>query len=281
MKIIKCKKPLKLKNNGNLEFVFIGTGTALGKKLFHNNCIIIKGDTHILVDFGMTGPEALRESVGLDVLDIDNILITHSHADHIGGLEYLALSRRYSGNNNQNNKLKLISTSEYRNILWEMSLRGGMEWNETNKSGKPLTFNDYFEQIKPKVISESPRLIVRTEFEGIKIDMFRTLHIPENAKTFADAFLTFGIFVDNRVLFTADTKYDKSLIDMYADKSEIIFHDSSFEPNPVHASVFQLRQLPKNIKKKIYLMHYGDDWKKHDVSDFAGLAKQGYRYIFD
>ncbi|MBI5323911.1 MAG: MBL fold metallo-hydrolase [Ignavibacteriae bacterium] len=279
MKIIKCKKPLKLKNSGKLEFVFIGTGTALGKKLFHNNCIIIKGNSHILVDFGMTGPEALRESAGLDVLDIENIIITHSHADHIGGLEYLALSRKYS--RNKNNKLKLISTSEYRNILWEMSLRGGMEWNETNKSGKPLTFSDYFEHIKPKVISESPRLVVGIEFQGIKIEMFRTLHIPENAETFADAFLTFGIFVDNHVLFTADTKYDKSLIDMYAHKSEVIFHDASFEPNPVHASVQQLRKLPKNIKKKIYLMHYGDDWAKYDVSDFAGIARQGYRYIFD
>ncbi|TAL70823.1 MAG: MBL fold metallo-hydrolase [Bacteroidetes bacterium] len=281
MKILKCNNPLKLKNKGNLEFVFIGTGTALGKKLFHNNCIMIKGDTHILVDFGMTGPEALRKSAGLAVLDIENILITHSHADHIGGLEYLALSKRYSVNNTHNNKLKLISTSEYRNILWEMSLRGGMEWNETNKSGKPLTFSDYFEHVKPKVISESPRLIVGTDFQGIKIEMFRTLHIPENAETFADAFLTFGIFVDNRVLFTADTKFDKSLIDLYGHKSEVIFHDSSFELNPVHASVQQLRQLPKTIKKKIYLMHYGDDWKKHNISDFGGLAKQGYRYIFD
>ncbi len=281
MKIIKCEKPLKLTNSGKLEFVFIGTGTALGKKLFHNNCIIIKGDTHILIDFGMTGPEALRKSAGLDVLDIENILITHSHADHIGGLEYLALSRRYSGNNNQNNKLKLITTSEYRNILWEMSLRGGMEWNESNKSGMPLKFSDYFEHIKPKVISKSPRLRAVVDFQGVHIELFRTLHIPDNAETLAEAFLTFGIYVDNRILFTADTKFDKELINLYANKSEVIFHDASFQLNPVHASIQQLRKLPKNIKKKMYLMHYGDDWKKHDIFDFAGLARQGYRYIFE
>ena len=282
MKILKCKKPLKLRNSGKLEFVFIGTGTALGRKLYQNNCIIIKGNTHILVDFGMTGPVALKKLAGLDVTEINNILITHSHSDHIGGLEYLALSKRYYVNSNQNNsKLKIITTPEYRDILWDMSLRGGLEWNESNKSGKPLTYADYFETIYPKVISKKPRLILGIDFQDIHIEMFRTLHIPDNAVTLAEAFLTFGIFVDNRIMFSADTKFDKELFDLYADRSEVMFHDASLQPNPVHASIQQLRTLPKKFKEKMYLMHYGDDYTKHDVSDFAGFTRQGYRYIFD
>lgn len=162
-----------------------------------------------------------------------------------------------------------------------MSLSGGMEWNETNKDGKPLTFSDYFEIINPKVISESPRLTLGVDFRDLHIEMFRTLHIPDNAETLAEAFMTFGIFVDNRVLFTADTKFDRELIDLYADKSELIFHDASFNPNPVHASIQELRKLPEKVREKMYLMHYGDDWEKQDVSGFAGLARQGYRYIMD
>lgn len=282
MKVVKCKKPLSLKNDGNLEVVFIGTGTAFGKVLFNNNFFLIKGDTHLLVDFGMTGPQALRKSVGLDVGDITNLLITHSHADHIGGLEYLALFHRYvTSGGSSNQKLKMIIWEEYEEILWNMSLRGGMEWNETNSDGKAMNFYDYFEPIRPKLITKAPRLTLEIDFEGIHLELYGTNHIPQNAKTQKQAFITFGLFIDNRVMITADTKFDTNLIKKYENKSEVIFHDCSFFKNPVHSSIQELRTLSPEIRKKIFLMHYGDDWRNHNVDDFKGLTKQGYRYIFE
>ncbi len=282
MKIIKCKKPLSLKNEGKLEIMFIGTGTAFGKDLFNNNFIIVKGDTHLMVDLGMTGPIALKSVAGLDVSDIENVFITHSHADHIGGIEYLALFHRYVTNRlSDKNKLKMIISEEYQEILWNLSLRGGMEWNETSSSGEKLVFEDYFEPIRPKVVSNSPRTTLEIDFEGIHLEIFGTNHIPENAKTQQQAFTTYGLFIDNRLMISGDTKFDTKLIKKYSDKSEIIFHDASFFPNPVHASVQELKTLNSEVKKKIYLMHYGDDWKNYDASDFGGLVKQGYRYIFE
>lgn len=279
MKIEKLHKPLSLKNDGNLEIVFIGCGTAFGKVLYNNNLIVIKGDTHLLIDFGMTGPIALRENTGLEVSDIENILITHSHADHIGGLEYLALFNRYVAQKFMNKpKLKMIISEDYEKILWNMSLRGGMEWNETSTSNKRLTFQDYFIPVRPRLISVKPRLIQDIDFEGINLEIFGTNHIPENAETQADAFITYGVFIDNRIFISGDTKFDLRLIEKYADKSEFIFHDSSFSPNPVHSSIEELRTLPANVKEKIYLMHYGDNWQDQDITGFAGLVKEGYRY---
>ena len=60
------------------------------------NCIYVGSETtHLLVDVGISGK---RTEAGLNTLDIsprdlDGILITHEHADHIVGLGVLA--RKY------------------------------------------------------------------------------------------------------------------------------------------------------------------------------------------
>lgn len=281
MNIKKVRKNLKLSNDGNLEIVFIGCGTAFGKKLFNNNFILIKGSTHLLVDFGMTGPQALRESTGLDVSDIENIFISHSHADHIGGLEYLALINRYFSQKTFNRpKINMIISKEFEKILWNNSLKGGMEWNEKDPLGKLLKFSDYFKTIRPKPIYDNNRSSMKINFQGINIEIFETNHIPEKARSHHEAFHSYGLFVDNRILITCDTKFDRELLEFYNPYTEYIFHDTAFEDNPVHASLKELKKLPKKIKEKMFLMHYEDNWEDQNIDGFAGLVKQGYRYIF-
>lgn len=60
------------------------------------NCIYVGSDaTHLLVDVGISGKRTesgLRE-LGLSGRDIDGILITHEHSDHISGLAVMA--RKY------------------------------------------------------------------------------------------------------------------------------------------------------------------------------------------
>ena len=80
------KKPLQLTNDGTLTLFFIGIGSAFTKAYYQTNLLIIKGEDHLMIDCGTKTPQALHE-LGVNIWDIRNFFITHSHADHIGGLE--------------------------------------------------------------------------------------------------------------------------------------------------------------------------------------------------
>ncbi len=281
MRIEALNAPLSLRNSGELELVFIGVGSAFTRTLHHTNFLIIKGDDHVLVDFGTTGPPALL-SCGVDLSAIQVLLPTHSHCDHIGGIEQLALWNRYVGVPSMGaQKLKVIINDEYERILWNMSLRGGMEWNEVNEDGASLSFQDYFDPIRPQHVSSDPREISRVRIGSIDLELFATNHIPEQARNANAAFPTYGLVVDGRVFVSGDTKFDIDLLDMYASKVEYLFHDTAFAPNPVHASIQELRTLAPELKQRMFLVHYGDAFEQQDVSGFAGLTKKAHRYIFD
>ncbi|MFO8015813.1 MAG: MBL fold metallo-hydrolase [Candidatus Woesearchaeota archaeon] len=60
-----------------------------------NSCLLEDKDTSILVDAGKSGKEieSRMNSIGRSAEDLDGILVTHSHQDHIAGAG--VLSRRY------------------------------------------------------------------------------------------------------------------------------------------------------------------------------------------
>lgn len=275
-------EPLKLTNNGELELFFLGVGSAFALKHFQSNLFIIKGDTHILVDFGMTGPMALEKTAGLEPTDVRLVLPTHSHADHVGGIECLGLMNRYVGQRIFGHpKTRMIITPEYQRILWDQTLRGGLEWNEEpTGDGRKLSMGDFFDIIVPRWKTHQPREIFEIEVGEIHLEMFRTTHIPEQSKNWEASFISYGLFINNRIFFSGDTKFDRALIELYADRSEIMFHDVQFFLGAVHAPLADLRTLSAGIKKKMHLHHYADTWAEQDIEGFAGFVQQGVRYIF-
>lgn len=267
-------------NRGELSLTFIGAGSAFTKKYFQNNLLIVKGDAHLLVDCGTRTPEALG-LLGLSVTKIRNYLITHSHADHIGGLEEVMLLNRYAAHQ----KATLVATERLRRILWSMSLRGGAAYNERHDR-KILELDDFWNYITPKPVPGGRRELCEADVGGIKIRLFRTMHTPDSAKDWRSSFLSYGLIIDGRVLFTSDTRYDPALIrDLDEEyRFEAIFHDCQLFTGGVHASLEELAGLPQPIRAKTRLMHYGDNidafaGRVRELG-FAGIAEQWVSYAF-
>jgi len=271
---------VSLTNDGRLSLFFVGAGSAFSKKYYQNNLLIVKGNDHLLVDCGTRAPEALSQ-LGIPVTKIANYLITHSHADHIGGLEEVMLLNRYVAKR----KPSILVADRYRRFLWKNSLLGGAAFNE--RSGRRwLRFEDFWNRIPVSKVAGADRERQIAMVGGIEIQLFRTMHIPDSAKSWKESSPSYGIVIDRRILYTSDTRYDPELI-LSLDAEfgfEAIFHDCQFYPGGVHAFLEDLGGLPQAIKSKTRLMHYGDaaEDKRGRIVElgFVGLAEQWLPYDF-
>ena len=270
-------KKVKLSNSGALSLYFVGCGSAFAKTLNQNNLLIVKGNDHLLVDCGTKCSQALFDA-GLHISQVKNYLITHSHADHIGGLEEVQLFGRYV----LQQKPRMIITPAYEKVLWEQSLRGGSELSER----RPLGFGDLWERLRPGKLKGYPRETFEANLGSINIKMPRTMHFPDSAKSWRDCAWSCAVILDDRVMFTSDTRFDPELVLSYDKRFDfdIIFHDCQLFTGGVHASLDELSTLPAAVKRKTILMHYGDNWQdfrdQARAAGFKAWAKEGHSYTF-
>jgi mRNA degradation ribonuclease J1/J2 len=274
------RRSLSLTNDGRLSIVFLGVGSAFSKKFFQTNLFVVKGSDHLLIDCGTRAPEALS-LLGLSVMNVQNYFITHSHADHIGGLEEVMLMNRYAAKKRTN----IVIEKKYEKILWEMSLRGGASFNEEH-GGKNLGFSDFWNSIRPSPLKGEDRELSEAKIGSISIKSFRTMHIPDSASGWKDSFYSCGLIIEDRILFTSDTRVDPDMVIGDDEKFEFdqIFHDCQFFKGGVHASLDELGALPEHIKKKTFLVHYADsvDGQKAKAEGlgFAGFVEQWKSYEY-
>lgn len=269
------------RDDTSLSLLFIGAGNAFSKKFYQNNALIVKGQDHVLIDCGSRTPEALS-ALGISVVDVRNYLITHSHADHIGGLEEVMLLNRYMAKR----KTTLVAPLAYRKFLWKHSLKGGASYNE-RVDGKYLRFNDFWDTVEMVPVAEADRQLCETHVGSIKLAMFRTKHIPDSAPTWRSSSPSYGVIIDEHILYTSDTRYDPELFDFLAKHYTIdaIFHDCQLYSGGVHASLDELQHLPTPLKAMTYLMHYGDKVEDYTAKafeyGFKGFVQQWKPYVFE
>jgi hydroxyacylglutathione hydrolase len=223
----------------------LGTGSAFGKKYNNNNALITCNGYKLLVDCGITAPRALFE---LDIQPnmINGIFITHLHADHVGGLEEVALQMMYI----YKKKPTLLIPGPLRKTLWENTLKGGME----SITDQLVSLENYFDIIQ---IEEGIPLEIHP---GFTIETFYTKHILGKP--------SYALLLNDALFYSADTRFDPQLLNhVHAERNcSYILHDCQlYGPETVHATLPQLLTLPAEIQAKMFLMHYGDN-----MEDFMG-----------
>lgn len=92
----------------------LGSGNAfLPSGRLHSFSVI---DKHIIVDCPPTALASLRKA-GISPADIDTILITHVHGDHVFGFPFLLLERKYISDRESLKKLTVAGSSGVRERL--------------------------------------------------------------------------------------------------------------------------------------------------------------------
>ena len=242
------------------KLTFIGTGSAFTKENCHTSTLIEFDDKKYLLDCGFKVPQALHD-MGVKVEDINGVIISHVHADHTGGLEEMGLMGMYV----YNKKFDLYVAEDVKDILWEKTLSGGME----DTVDKKLTMDDFF---NVKTFEEKSNI----DIDGLDFIPIKVQHVGKNKPCYS--------FIIGKVAYySADTVFDKELLNIVSKYVEIIFHDCSFFPNEVHASLDQLITLDKEIKDKIFITHYGDNFGEYEDQIKSGglkIAKRLDKFIF-
>jgi len=227
----------------------VGVGDAFTAR-YHNACLLVEsGGTRLLVDAPPALARALRDlslhrpaepAVGLD--DVDHVLITHLHGDHVGGLEQLLFWRRFV----TGKKARLHAIPEVLAGLWDTRLRGGMDTLMDRPGGptRSLTLEDYAD-VRPLGPGE-------TAIGDLHVAWRPTIHhIPTSAIRVRAGARTLG--------YSADTAFDPALI-AWLDEADLFFHETNLG---VHTPLASLVELPAATRQRMRLIHYPDF---HDVA---------------
>jgi ribonuclease BN (tRNA processing enzyme) len=267
-----------------MEINFLGSGSAfvLGNENYNSNIIISNNGKNLLYDCGITIPEAL-DTQGLKPQDIDAIYISHLHADHAGGIEYIAYKTFFETYKfrKEVGEMKPLLYGYHETIKdgWEKTWSGGLQCIQN----KYMQLDDYFEV---SLLNEEDSF----NFEGIEISHFRTNHVSVNNEVALPSYGLFLVHNNKKVLISGDTKMPLiEEMELYS-KADIIFHEIEFAeyPNPVHTQYYEaLIGFHSHIKSKMYLYHYSLNGKDFDEINrivqedgFAGLIKRGHKFKF-
>jgi len=257
-----------------MKLVFSGVGGAFASpEQFQTNAFLIADNGVMLIDCGSDARHALSKQ-GVTVTDIDAVYISHLHADHVGGMEWLAFSTYFHPNLQ---RPLLFANVNLMNDMWNHTLRGGLDSIE----GKLMDLTDYFE-CKPLVPNGS------FEWQGVRFEPVQTVHVMAGRKIVHSYGLMLAFLNkdgdERRVFYTSDTQFCPNQISTFYQKADLIFHDceTTLFKSGVHAHIDDLKTLPAETKAKMWLMHYmrpEADLQELAASEgFAGFVMRGQKF---
>ena len=264
-----------------MKLTFLGTGSAFTMKNWQTNMLVDIGGEKMLIDCGSDIRWALAEQ-GMSYLDIGSVFVSHLHADHIGGLEWLAFGTYFDPR--YDFQPALYSPKIIVDSLWNNSLSGGL----SSIQGQSNRLSSYFEVFP---VEKNGQFNMRDDLQDVIFKPVQTIHIMN--EWYQEP--SFGLMVESvkkkhKMFITCDTQHCPAQISTFYHMADIIFHDCETAPyqSGVHAHYDQLRTLNRGTKAKMWLCHYQDnvvenwdEWQtKAKLDGFAGFVKKGQTFEF-
>lgn len=248
-----------------MKLLFLGSGSAftLGGENWQSNMVLESpSGKRLLIDCCGDIRFSLAEQ-GLAARDIDAIYISHLHADHVGGVEWLGFSTHFSPNGA---RPALFGSDVVLAELWDHSLRGGMQ----SIQGAKASISTYFD-VRP-VAGEG-----QFNWEGATFQLIRVQHVDDGQRQMLAFGLNFNLNGKNALL-TTDTQFTPQHLVKQFGAADVIFHDceTSQFPSTVHAHYNDLKSLPADIRAKTWLYHYQPGSLPDAIADgFLGFVTKG------
>lgn len=232
-----------------MRLTFLGTGSAFATipGNFHSNMLFETSDPEtgetrrLLFDCGSDVRWALHAR-GLGYADIDAVYISHLHADHIGGLEWLGLKSYFL---DQERRIPLFVPEPIRKPLWENCLKGGMELLDFGLGDLSHVFD----------VAEVPT-------DEAFAWMGSTFHLAPLVHLRGGAYLmwSYGVFLEAEiggVLLTSDCRFERDRLDPWYARSQVIFQDCETlaVPSGAHAHFHELATLEPEVRERMWLYH--------------------------
>ena len=255
-----------------MKITFLGSGSAfvLGHENYHSNILIESNEDNLLYDAGTTIADALYNA-NITPFDIKNIFISHNHADHSGGMEYIGYKTYFIPPFGSRRPI-LYGSYDILEELWENNLKAGMK----SLTKATATLDTYFDV---RYITDS------FDVGDVNCTTIKTVHVEDDNGLMP----SYGLFLNDsitnkKVYISGDSCCFSRRILMSAD---IIFQDCELAiyPNSVHTQYHELCTLPPEIKAKMWLYHYttaGGTIELPDASKegFLGFVKRGDTYDY-
>lgn len=232
----------------------LGVNGAFTKN-YHNNYVFELGEEKLLVDAGTTLRYSLP-AAGYKESDITDIIITHLHSDHVGGLEEFAQRCKWIYNHKPTLWIREEMLPELKEVVGNGLFTDGLgleDYFEVNFGSK---YNSGYYGIGHYLVQ--PIVTDNLHAQGMKSMGFR-INDP----------------VGWNLVFSSDiAKHEQSQIKNFIDEDTFaLFHDVSVVPNAVHSYLNDVVDYYQDVidLSKIYGMHYQDDTNIVELSKELGI----------
>jgi ribonuclease BN (tRNA processing enzyme) len=217
----------------------LGSGDAFGSRGKLNTCYLVRSnDKCILLDCGATALVALKKQ-GLSSLDVDIIVVSHLHGDHIGGIPFIVTERQVKGD--VHHRLVIIGPTETEERVMKL-LKYSFDGIGENIRF-PLQFIEYG-------TGET------FQYEQLTITTFAAVHAPTTNPH------SLRLELGGKVIaFSGDTEWSENLVDVACDADLFICEGYAYdEPVGHHMSIKELlHNLPRLTAKQIVLTHLSEE----------------------